>query len=422
MKKRYLKLLSLITFTFAFVMTTCAASNKLEIVERSKTNPIGISGELFTKEIINENLETGTFDIKLTFNNTIRSEIVFVIDNSSEMASNKSTVITSLKNLAKDLLENQKNVKIGISSTTGELLKPTNSIDELNTALDNVASKDAETESDYLTTLKNYESNFSDENINRVAVLVAASNPNTSFDKTKISSLTSIETSDQKFNADGRENTSSNGNIDLIVITTKTLSENSDFKNLFSDTNYTSLLNNDSDDFATLIETNAKNSFSSTLPTTKTAVTVTDLIPSVILDNFTISNEKILVNATVGESKVEKTEKSVIWNIGALENDEIVELTYTVTVNEKIDEAIVDYTLDLNSTDNPVNISYGYASGTLPNVIGTFTGECNPKIKLLQVENPKTGIINYTISGIVLIVIAGSTFIIADKNKKFNTI
>lgn len=420
MKKNIFKLFTLLTFLIIFALPVKAENYKLEIVDKGKINSIGLNGEKFHKEIIDEDLDKGTFKIKLTFDNTDYTEVFFVVDNSTAMTDTiKTSVITSLKELAEEIEENNVNVKIGsIAINDNDEKTITNLSDEVSTiktGLDNIGSKTAGGANHVSSAIKTATDSFSSKNVNRVIIIVTASKMDVnelSVDNFK--ALGNLE-DESKCDING---CATSGNTDFVTVAIN-LDSDEETKSYFTSPAGSILKTVTDAEIATGIKTDAYNGFVKSLPTAKKDVTITDNFPSVILDNFKIEG------AETETGSIEATDTSLVWKVTndkLLEREEIVTLTYSVKLNDKIDKDFIDKVLNLNSDSAPVGITYNYTgTSLLPKGSGVFTADCTPKIKIL-VGNPKTGVVNYTISGIVLITVAVVALYVAKKSKQFDTI
>ena len=412
---------------FTMVINASAETYKLEIPDKGKENPIGLNGEKFSKKIINEDLENGTFQIELTFDNTDYTEVIFVIDNSAAVdAATKTALTTAINNKIDTLISDYGNVKIGsISVGDSDTIETDLSSDAeaIKAGINAINEATPDGSNHVLKAIKTATAKFSKYNVNRVIVVFSTSTVNTeALSKESYAKLGNFEDSDEA-SCNDSECTAEGGNVDFIIFNIDDV----------ADTTF-------SDYFGTPVEPTAgkvilagpatiedeinnklKDAFEATLPASKKDVVITDNIPKEISDLFEITN--VTTETGTAELKDNKVEWQVNSNGDYLERNKKITLVYDMKLlTDKVDAEYIDIVLNLNTDSAPVKINYNYTAGDLPKGEGTYTSDCNPKVKILVSSNPKTGVINYSVAGIILIIVAGSTLYLSGKNKKFDTI
>lgn len=129
-------------------------------------------------------------------------------------------------------------------------------------------------------------------------------------------------------------------------------------------------------------------------------ITVTDVIPQEILDNFTFEYVSQPTHGTISQT-VDPQTRSITWNIPKLKEGETATVSYKLSLKETYDPQIIDKVLP---TNEKVDISYDYAGNTIP---GT-TSE-TPKVvvrfneeKIPDKPQPNTPVPDNTIANVIL--------------------
>ena len=155
-------------------------------------------------------------------------------------------------------------------------------------------------------------------------------------------------------------------------------------------------------------ETITNNIYHDLLPITNSLedITVIDYFPQYIVDNFEMKYVDGIDVSNISAT-IDKTTNSITWNLESLPAGQTATIQYTLTLNEKFDETILNKILDTNTK---VDITYKDFDGESQ----SKTSDVTPKIKLTQpiddtiaeVPLPQTGSKVMILSFIVLIVLA----------------
>lgn len=443
MKKINLKILSILFLLITFITTvSCATYNTVTmsvVDEPICTIDFGTASSV-EKKLVAKDLENKEVTLQLKVTNNEKGikptgEIMLVIDNSKSMLdkvtetqTREDLVIDSAKTLINNLLEDNTKLKIGIVSfsTNTEVSKEgtiedaklisdlSNDVTALTSAVSNIEYNGPRTNLDSgIQLAKNYFTEQTD-NSHKYMIILSDGVPNVAIDydknyysddvisKTK-ASLQSLSSITKKVFVmltgitDGDKTTpTSPKTYNEIIEEIFGTEENPTIGKFY-------YINDDK------IEDTIKNNiYNDLVPTgqTLTNITVTDVFPKEIVDNFSFSYVK---EANMGKisTSIDKSNNSITWNIPELKYGETAIVQYKLKLNEKFDETIVDKVLNTNSK---LDLTYTDSS----NKDNTKSSDISPKIKLTEpvVEEEKPTV--YPKAGkVILVGILGLTITIA---------
>lgn len=402
MKKKIILASLLIGSSLLGTFSLLAANNRIEIVDDYyAAKQLSTDGMHITNSINKSqtDLVNGEVAIDIVIDNSKKTEIFYVLDNSSDSASTKANVIDAFKNNAKEL-ENF-NVNQGIVTTT-----------DGNTSFIELDDKNIESQ---LESVKEIESSKTNTNEIFKSIEKAASSFSENAEvKTLVisinnmASLTTTEINELKTKINGYNDSG----IKIIVYGIN-LSNNANFRNIFnSAAKYEVNTSNIKDiDFTGIIV--------NLLPQEKPAIATTVSFDKYILDNFTIKD----IKTNIGTAKYDENSKQVIWEAGNIKTNQVAKLSYYLSLNSEVDQDIIER-LELK-TNRQIKVTQ---SGQL---IGWYPADdviedqiCSPRIKILReaVDNPKTGITNYIIFGSCMLAVALITILVLNKKNQFSRI
>lgn len=398
---------TILVIAFAFLLmilnigTVNAANKRIEIVEPKKQflfkNSFEETVAKLKHEITTSDLVQGDLTVNLIFDNSVNTEIFYVIDNGTSINNYKNNVFESLSLLTADLFEELgSRVKIGsVISTSGEntIKALTTTVTETTDNLEELEDITSAGTGDIYSAITEANNNFSEDEANKIIILITASMPE--FNETNVNSFVTLGNS-----------------VNLITLTID-LNNNANMTNIFGSeaTPKTgTLINATTANYQTKITENIQEDVIGTLPNLKNNVSILMPFATYIINNFDIE----LV--TTSEATMDETTKAITWTLGNVESNTIKTLQYKLSLKSAVDESILNTPLTL--TDAPT-ISFGET--VIPR---TDVNNCSPIIKVLQeaIDNPKTGVINYIICGAILAAIGGTTYLVASKKKRFDTL
>ena len=453
MSKKIISLgITLIIIISLFIPAVYAASEDVTL-EKAEDNvctiQLGTDG-LLTKKLLDVNNEKKEVTLQIDVENLNNegekikpSEIFLVIDNSLSMTENrlssgvtrKEAVYTAAKELAQKILQAQSSTKIGVVCfSTNEdvdkegtiedanlVIMPTDSITQIESAIDNIEVTDIRTNIDAGLQVAN--SNFSDDTtLNRYLILLTDGVPNTAVGgptevysgavttKTKatlqsiidkginiITVMTGVDSLTQPDPSGLLEPEAAGKTYQQLAEEIFGTQESPNYGKFYYVTD-NSVTNTITKDVYNDIVTIVKNEISN--------ITVIDYFPDDIIANYDYEIVEEANNGSVS-AIVDTTNNSIIWTINKLNAGEVASFKYKLKLKEKYDEKILNVTMPTNK-----NVDVNYI-GT-DDEEHTATSDVSPKI-VLKKDNtvapnpiPQTGektIISLAILGTSLIAI-----------------
>ena len=319
MKKSLFKVFILLVCIFSFFIGVLKvnAANLLEIVQNSGgIKNFGSNDGYVEKSITASDLEKGEITIKLLINNSRSTEIMFVLDNSTEIAAMsglKNSINSSSKTLVTSL-HNNSNLKTGViqmhpygdtttAATNGGLISSLNEDDSVtNAGLDTYSSTAAADGQDFIEVLTAASNAFSEDTENKIIILIT-----TGIDQTHVTEYKNALTE--------------NGNGATIISIVIDNNESYIGELFGTESNPTTgkYYNISSSNLNTTLNNLVNTYIETLLPKDKENMIVEDLFTDNILNNFTIT---YLGDPTLGAVGAFNTEnKKFTGSIGNLVNN-----------------------------------------------------------------------------------------------------
>lgn len=384
------------------VNTLNAANNSVQIKsENDAKKTLSNDGANILNTINTEksDLANGKVAIDIIIDNSKNMEIFYVIDNSSTMSSIKASVIDSLKTNAK-LLESRNGISQGVIVTTnGETSIAQLDTKKIEDNLNNVKTSTSSTSNgEIFDSLEEVQKNFTQNEGSKVIVLVVNNLGTLSAEditnkKALVDSLTSKGIQIYAYNID--------------------MTDKTNFNTIFSTANRIDVLSTD------LSKLNTTTVISSLMPSVKN-----NIVTTVSFDNYITNNFDIIgVTSTTGTASYDANSKLVTWNVGNIEANQKVVLSYYLQIKDVVDSNIVE-TLTMR-TNRQIRVTQnGQDIGTYPSDKEIDDQVCSPTIIVLKekIVNPQTGIAEYIIAGSCMLAVALVTLIILKSKNEFNRI
>ena len=417
--KKLSKILSITFILFFTVSSICNATTatansektKLEIVEDNICKIKINDNSVFTKQIIDYDLEKKEITIGLKVSNNAEkplekdSEIILVIDNSTSMEdevdegiSRLTAVTDAARSLAQSLLKYD-TVKLGIVKfSTGEnegtitdatlLTKPTQNRDTVLDSITSITLKPLGIRTNIDAGLQVAVNSFSkNKDINKYVVLLTDGVPNTAVGGP---TLTYSKETATKTIATLKDLEKENITIFSVMTGVPDVIEtqsNKTYKELAEEIFGTEELPTvgkfyyipDSQITYTITKTIYDN-FVNPNENDLTNLVINDYFPDEIIENFDFEYVK-KPNLGTASKKIDTKTKSIVWTIPTLKPGETANLSYKLTLKPEIDTKILDKILDTNTN---VVITHdedsdGKSSDDTPKVKVTLPKEPEPE-------------------------------------------
>lgn len=400
MKKKLLMGSFILGISLLGMFTLNAASNRVRIVSPNYDSKQLSEDGMHITNIINTSktdLVNGEVAIEIIIDNSKHTEIMYAIDNGNTMSTVKENLIDSIKTNAASL-EKIDNIKQGIVTNTKDGFNSV-PLDNKNIEmqLENVKGLESSTDGEIFNSIDEGIKSFSDKTDIKVMVVAISSMPSLSVEE-----IANLKNKIAKYEEQG---------IKFIVysINLNNANLNSIFENA---TKYE--LRTDS-----LNDIKYAGNIIAELPHEKPAIASTISFDKYILDNFNIKD----VKTDLGVANYDANNNLVIWEAGNIKTNQVVRLTYYLSLKEAVDPSVVDR-INLR-TNRQIRVTQ---SGQL---IGMYPADdkiedqiCSPTIRILKeaVDNPKTGIASYIIFGACMLAVASITILVLRKKNSFNRI
>lgn len=383
------------------VLTLKAASNRIRIVsENNLSKQLDRDGMHITNIIntANTDLENGKVAIEIIIDNSKNTEIFYAIDNSTKMSEKKESVIDSIKTNA-HALEGYTNIKQGVvTKSNGEITSTALEYTDIQTKLDSVKSAQATEEESNILDLVNEAASKFTSNADVKVIIIAVNNLPSDQNALK-SRITEL----------------SNQGIKIIVYGIDAESEGN-----FDDT-FTSA------DFKNKEQTSGLNisfiaNIMSYLPAQKNTIASTISFDNYILNNFDI----VELHTEAGVARIDEGTKNVIWEVGDIETNQVVKLTYYLQLKSVVDSSIIER-MTLRTNRQIKVTKSGQVIGTYPSDETIEDEVCSPTIMILKEAidnpvNPDTGLLNYIVGGSCMLAVAAITIVILRSKNQFNNL
>ncbi|MBQ9659424.1 MAG: VWA domain-containing protein [Clostridia bacterium] len=392
--RKFLKLIFcmlLILFIMVYLSTNVFA-NTLSIIQTSQEKKLENEQGYISKKIVDSNANTGEVTIELevananksstdTSNNSKKNtEIFLIMDESYSMTtklggqSRRNVIRESSKALAKNILENYENVKIGVIKFADEAKMTTDltdNIDEINKAIS--------TYEGYVTNLDDAlilaQNSYSSGNINKLAIILTDGCPNaiSVHRETNENKLTTAQLTKQELI------NLNNLNVNIITMmteleSTKTAEEIFGTQENPTVGKYYYIADSDIDQ---IIKNNIYNDIIENIDNYQMQnVKIVDFFPQDITENFEFS---YVANPNMGTTskKIDENYKNIQWDIGTLKSGEVATLKYKLKIKNINNDELLNKTI---STNEKVIVTYTDKSSK----DYTVTLDDSPKIQLIK--------------------------------------
>ena len=423
-------------------------NTKLYVVkDQSETKYLENDQGYITKKIVDSNPDTGEVTIELKIANTNKkieeiknnnnsngknTEIFFIIDESGSMydklqdgKTRRETVREASKTLAKNILDNYNNVKIGIIKFADEAKMTsqlTDNIEELNTAIDTYNGGGTDLY-DALVMAKN---NYSSSDNNKLAIILTDGSPNSASvhtgDDGKYITVDEITKQELiKLNDSG---------VNVITMLTELEDQQIAEKIFGTPTNPTvgKYYYISDSQISDVIEKNIYSDLVEKIHVPNedmNMIKVVDYFPEDITENFDFSYVGEPTKGTKTNA-IDKETKTITWDIGVLKDEEQATLKYKLKIKDMQNKNLLEKTI---STNEKVVLTYKDKEDK----DYTVTLTSSPQIKLSEVKEevkedekgnegqtnskdptvapnktlPNTGLSIALIGGILLVIVGG---------------
>lgn len=382
----------------------------LDIIQKaSETKYLENEQGYISKTIVDSDSDAGEVTIELKIANTNEnveeitnnndangksSEIFIIIDESGSMyeqlengKTRRETVRESSKTLVKTILENYKNVKIGIIKFADEAKMTssfTDDIEKLNTAIDTYTGG-ATYLYDALVLAKQ---SYSSSDINKLAIILTDGSPN-GASVNKDSEGNYISTVDIT-----KQELINLNNTGVNIITMMTELEDVDRAEEIFGTQEKPTVGKyyyiEDSKISDVIE---KNIYSDVIETIHvpnediSQVKVEDYFPQDIIDNFEFSYVEEPSLGTVSEG-IDEDNRTISWDIGTLKGDEVATLKYKLKIKDMKNTEMLNKTIATNE-----KVVLTYKDTESKDYISELTS--SPKIRLSEIKEELTATVSY---------------------------
>ncbi len=406
--KKYLYFVATLGFIFFCGISRLNAAQRIDLVTYSGGIRNTGNNSSFIRNITSSNEETGEMVFELKFKNSLSTEVMFVIDDSTTISSDQSTLLSNTaENIATELLDNYSNIKFGVytihpystttSSYENEIQSLTDGKQSVLSALNTVETSSGEAGQDIVSTLSNVENEFSVDCENKMVFLLISG-----FDTTNVSTyLDSLESLE-------------NENITLVTLLLdfKSNGDNSTaISSLFgteASPNVGSFYNKTTAELTSTIEDNLISEITGMFPTNKTNIVFNETFSTQIYNNFNLT---IIDGYDGSVSNLDNDTLSFTWTIDSLSNNNDATLTYKLNILDTVTnvEYGTQYSINGSSkvTVGGTEYSYDYSP------IMLFTDET---------VNPKTGVINIVIPFLAISGMSILAYVFVKSKEKINEI
>jgi len=400
MKKKLLMSSIILGISLLGMLTLNAASDRIKIVSPNYDSKQLSEDGMHITNIINTSktdLVNGEVAIEIIIDNSKHTEIMYAIDNGNAISAIKGNLIDNIKTNALSL-EDLGNIKQGIVTNTNEGINSV-PLDNKNIEmqLENIKGLEKSADGEIFNLIEEGIKSFSDKADVKFMVVALSSMPNLSTEQ-----VTNLKNQIAKYEEQG---------IKFIVYGINITNDN--LNNIFaSSTKYEIQTNN-------LSEIKYAGNVIAELPKEKPAIASTISFDKYILDNFNIKD----VKTDLGMASYDANNNLVIWEAGNIKTNQVVRLTYYLSLKEAVDQSVVDK-INLRTNRQIKVTQTGQLIGMYPADDKIEDQICSPTIRILKeaVDNPKTGIASYIIFGACMLAVASITILVLRKKNKFGRI
>lgn len=398
MKKKFIMGSVILWASLLGVFSLSAAGNRVEVVSESHAiRELNDNGLVLNNNINMEKSDfvNGNIAIDITVDNSKKTEVIYVLDNGERMSSIKNDVIDSIKTNALEL-ESMDNMKQGIITTTdGSITEIPLDSANIESQLESIKSiNSSTTNGEIFTSIDKAATSFSEDTKEKIIVIAVSGMP---------TDITGLKEKIDNYMTNGIKFLVYGINVDNTT----------NFNNVFDSANKNELT------ASTLNDMRFALTIKSLLPNERPAMAVSISFDNYILNNFNIDTTKIIT--TNGVAHYDASTNEVIWEIGKVKPNEIVKLSYVLSLKQVVDPNFIGKTL---RTNRQIKIIQSGIVNSSPEDSEIEDKICSPTIKILQeaVDNPKTGVASYVVFGSCLLAVSAITIIVLNRKSKFSRI
>lgn len=429
-KKIFISIITTLLIIGICLNTNAVETTKFQIIKKT-SDPLTLENNqgTLTKGIVEQNLETGEFTIELTLTNTKTNEtgemydsteVIFVIDNSNSMETKitstqtrRDVIISAAKDFAKQLLQETKNTKIGLTYYYGfdqeddEDKTPVQTYGTLDTAkiITNLTDDETQIQNalDKLSTMEYNAGTNTDAGLQRAKTMFSNNNKAQKFiillsdgvpyhaTGVTIQYGGDVGPTEEEVQADVNNRTKEtiqkigDSNINLITMLAGLEDleekENNILKTVFGtieEPTAGTLYNIKDSEISSIIKDKIYTEVLEKIQGEINDINITDYFPQEIIDNFTISEVEI-TNEIAGIT-TDLKEDSITWHIDTLKSGESVKLRYKIKIKDIKNNTIINKIQDTNE-----KVELTYSDKEEKQYKQTMTS--SPQIKLTETKN-----------------------------------
>lgn len=385
MKRMYKIMLILFTILTTMGNATYATTTKLEIIDtEAETKYLDNNQGYISKKVIDSNEENGELTIELKLSNTtkeeqkeLKTEVIFLVDNSSSMSTatargitRKKMISNAIKTLTNQINSQSSNVYMGLvsfSATGNTICKLTNNKQNILSGISRFENSSVEGETNMIAGLNAANSSFSSDCKNRIIILLTDGTPsNDANGSTTKSTLLNVAKSG------------------TYVISMVTETQSPIITNIFgtqSKPTTGKLYNIQETD---IDNTMTQDIFKDVMEKTQTSIkdiNIIDYFPTDIIENFDFSYVKKPSDGTISET-ININDRNIVWHIDELKSNESATVQYKLKLKDKYNPNLINKIIPTNE-----KVTLGYKDFNNKN--NELVLDTSPKIKLTQEEPAK---------------------------------
>lgn len=402
MKKKFILGTFILWASLFGVFSLSALGNRVEVVSQSHAiKQVDDNGNVVEGLFVNNTVDmeksdlvNGNVAIEITVDNSLETEIIYVLDNGSSISSVKNNLIDVLKINASEL-ESLDNVKQGIVATTnGDVFQAPLDNSNIANQFEVIKNTNVGNNAEVFTSIEKAASSFSSNAKKKFMVILVSSIP------TDVNGL-----------KDKIDSYITNG-INVIVYGIN-VNNATNFRNVFDSASKHEMTTSN------LSDIKVSGTITSMLPKERPAMALSISFDNYILNNFNINTSNI--QATEGVAHYDASTNEIIWEIGKVKTNQVVKLNYVLSLKQYVDPNFIGKTLRTNRQIKIIQSGVVIAS---PEDFEIEDRICSPTIRILQeaVDNPKTGVASYLVFGACLLAVSGITIVILNRKSQFNRI
>lgn len=382
MKKVYKIILAICIMIITIENNIYASNIDLEVIDRDgQIKKLDNDQGYISKKVIDTNEETGEITIELKLSNTSedeqkksKTEVIFVVDNSSSMSTatdsgmtRKKMISNAIKTLAEQIYTQNSSVYMGLvkfSTTASTISKLTNDKQTIINGISTYENSGVEGETNISLGLTTANNSFSSDCKNKIIILLTDGTPS----------------NDQ--NGTNTKNTLTNvAKSGTYVISMITGIKSSIITNIFGtpeEPTTGKLYNIEDTSIDTIISQDIYKDIIQKTQASITDINVVDYFPKDIIENCDFSYISKPNIGTISDS-ININDKNIVWHIDLLKGGEEVVVQYKLKIKDKDNSNLIN---KVTPTNEKVILTYKDFNSEEHEVIL----DSSPKIKMLKNE------------------------------------